>query len=146
MDWTDILAISACVAGFLLLFYVVVIAVFGGIGFLMARRVHKGIETVIEGAPTLGEHATIEQQPAQAGEDPTPHCPFELLDWNELSRRGLIERINREIMHPIGLAVCRDPYTGISEGALVSPDGEWVYPEDGAEGNNTETSGRPNSD
>lgn len=52
-----------------------------------------------------------------------------LVDWNELSRRGLLERINREILHPIGLAVCRDPATGASPGALVSPDGVWVYEE-----------------
>jgi len=51
------------------------------------------------------------------------------VDWNELSRMGLIERINREIMHPIGLAVCREVESGISPGALVSEDGEWRYPE-----------------
>jgi hypothetical protein len=49
------------------------------------------------------------------------------IDWNEISRLGLLERINREIMHPLGLAVCRIPETGISPGALVSPDGEFVY-------------------
>ena len=54
---------------------------------------------------------------------------LQLVDWNELSRRGLIVRINREILHPLGLAVCRDTGTGMSPGALVSPDGTWVYPE-----------------
>lgn len=54
----------------------------------------------------------------------------ELVDWNELSRRGLLVRINREILHPLGLAVCRDVETGSSPGALVSPDGEWAYPDD----------------
>lgn len=52
---------------------------------------------------------------------------FEMVDWNELSKRGLIRRINEEILHPLGLAVCRDVDTGLSPGALVSPDGEWVY-------------------
>lgn len=49
------------------------------------------------------------------------------VDWNELSRRGLLERINREILHPIGLAIFRDPNTGQSGGALISPDGVWEY-------------------
>lgn len=55
---------------------------------------------------------------------------MEAIDWNEISRRGLLARINREIMHPLGLAVCRDPETGTSPGAIVSDDGPWVYPED----------------
>lgn len=54
---------------------------------------------------------------------------FDWVDWNELSRRGLLERINREILHPIGLAVFRDPNTGQSGGALISPDGVWEYAE-----------------
>ena len=52
-----------------------------------------------------------------------------VIDWNEISRRGLLERINREIMHPLGLAVCREVETGQSPGALVSNDGPWVYPD-----------------
>lgn len=54
----------------------------------------------------------------------------EIIDWNEISRRGLLVRINQEIMHPLGLAICRDPSTGMSSGALVSDDGPWVYPAD----------------
>ena len=53
---------------------------------------------------------------------------LEKVDWNELSRLGLIRRINEEILHPLGFAMYRDPETGISGGALVSPDGEWIYP------------------
>lgn len=49
------------------------------------------------------------------------------ISWNELSARGLIIRINKEILHPIGLAVFRDPNTGISQGALIAPDGVWEY-------------------
>lgn len=52
---------------------------------------------------------------------------MEFIDWNELSKRGLIERINREILHPIGLAVCRDVDSGTSPGAFVAPDGEFTY-------------------
>jgi hypothetical protein len=58
-----------------------------------------------------------------------PDKPLQLLDWNRLSELGLIRRINEEILHPIGLAMCREPDTGNSPGALVSPDGKWVYPE-----------------
>jgi len=52
-----------------------------------------------------------------------------VIDWNEISRLGLLERINREIMHPLGYAVCRDVDSGRSPGALVSEDGPWVYPD-----------------
>ena len=55
---------------------------------------------------------------------------FETIDWNEISKRGLLVRINREIMHPLGLAVCRDPEPGMSPGAIVSDDGPWIYPAD----------------
>ena len=53
-----------------------------------------------------------------------------LIDWNELSRRGLLVRINREILHPLGLAICRDVETGKSPGAVVSDDGPFCYAED----------------
>ncbi|MFJ5321056.1 MULTISPECIES: DUF7415 domain-containing protein [Pectobacterium] len=51
------------------------------------------------------------------------------IDWNEISRRGLLVRINNEIMHPIGLAIFRDPDSGVSGGALVADDGVWQYAE-----------------
>ncbi|ESN25514.1 TPA: hypothetical protein I3301_003099 [Enterobacter cloacae subsp. cloacae] len=51
----------------------------------------------------------------------------EWVSWNELSARGLLIRINKEILHPVGLAVFRDPKTGISQGALIAPDGVWEY-------------------
>lgn len=44
-----------------------------------------------------------------------------------MSELGLIERINREILHPLGLAVSRDIETGISSKILASDDGEWEY-------------------
>ncbi len=41
---------------------------------------------------------------------------------------GLIERINREILHPLlGLAMSRTLETGHSEKVLISDDGEWKY-------------------
>lgn len=51
----------------------------------------------------------------------------EWVSWNELSARGLLIRINKEILHPVGLAVFRDPKTGISQGASIAPDGVWEY-------------------
>lgn len=52
-----------------------------------------------------------------------------MIDWNEISQLGLLERINREIMHPLGYAVCREVETGRSPGALVSSSGTWAYEE-----------------
>lgn len=49
------------------------------------------------------------------------------LSWNELSELGLLYRINKEILHPMGLAIMRDPSTGTSPGAIVSDDGVWIY-------------------
>lgn len=49
------------------------------------------------------------------------------IDWNKASELGLIERINHEILHPLGLAMTRNPVTGISENLVVSPDGIWEY-------------------
>jgi hypothetical protein len=55
---------------------------------------------------------------------------YEKIDWNELSKRGLVRRINSEILHPLGLSVFYSPDTGVSAGAMISPDGKWEYPED----------------
>lgn len=52
---------------------------------------------------------------------------LERIDWNEMSRRGLIKRINKEILHPLGLAMTRDVESGRSDYVLVSDDGCFVY-------------------
>lgn len=52
---------------------------------------------------------------------------FKTVDWNALSQMGLIERINREILHPLGLAMARDVVAGISPYAVIAPDGHWAY-------------------
>ncbi|HEH9413044.1 TPA: hypothetical protein SIA28_001649 [Aeromonas salmonicida] len=49
------------------------------------------------------------------------------INWNQVSELGLIVRINREILHPLGLAITRNPENGVSEMLLVSPDGIWEY-------------------
>lgn len=60
----------------------------------------------------------------------TPMDELERIDWNEMSRRGLIKRINKEILHPLGLAMTRNVETGQSEFVLVSDDGPFFYSED----------------
>lgn len=49
------------------------------------------------------------------------------LNWNDMSELGLIVRINKEILHPLGLAMSRNPETGASEIVFVSDDGFWRY-------------------
>lgn len=49
------------------------------------------------------------------------------INWNDLSELGLLERINKELLHPLGLAVSRTPDTGASEMILIADDGEWEY-------------------
>lgn len=53
---------------------------------------------------------------------------MQTIDWNTMSELGLIERINTEILHPLGLALSRNTETGFSEQVLISDDGEWEYP------------------
>ncbi|WP_019615499.1 DUF7415 domain-containing protein [Psychromonas ossibalaenae] len=49
------------------------------------------------------------------------------IDWNKMSELGLIEQINTEILHPVGLAIFRNPETGFSEGVLIADDGFFEY-------------------
>lgn len=49
------------------------------------------------------------------------------IDFNDLSDLGLLVKINKDILHPLGLALCRNPDDGTSMGALVADDGVWEY-------------------
>lgn len=49
------------------------------------------------------------------------------IDWNKASELGLIEKINKEVLHPLGLAMTRNPETGSSESILIADDGVWKY-------------------
>lgn len=49
------------------------------------------------------------------------------INWKELSERGLVFRINHEILHPLGLAVGYESTNGVSAGAFVADDGVWQY-------------------
>lgn len=51
------------------------------------------------------------------------------INWNQLSELGLIRKINRDVLHPLGLAICRNIDTGTSEAILVADDGVWEYAE-----------------
>ena len=55
---------------------------------------------------------------------------MKIIDWNEAAQLGLLERINREILHPLGLAACRNSDTGVSPYLMISDDGEWAFPDD----------------
>ncbi|EJB4242393.1 hypothetical protein MT068_001484 [Salmonella enterica] len=52
------------------------------------------------------------------------------MDWNELSSMGVIVALNFSIFHPRGLAICRDPESGVSPYLLVADDGVWEYTPD----------------
>lgn len=49
------------------------------------------------------------------------------INWNTASDLGLIERINKEVLHPLGLAMVRTPDNGNSPYLLVAPDKEFTY-------------------
>lgn len=90
-----------------------------------ALSVKKNLVDTIEG---LNKRiAELERKPLR----PEKIGRCEWVDWNELSKRGLIVRINSEILHPLGLAMFRDTESGVSGGALIAPDGEWQYAEKG---------------
>lgn len=54
-------------------------------------------------------------------------CGMTMLNWKELSEKGLVFRINHEILHPLGLAIGYETLNGVSGGAFVADDGEWQY-------------------
>lgn len=50
-----------------------------------------------------------------------------LMNWKELSEKGLVFRINHEILHPLGLAIGYETLNGVSAGAFIADDGVWQY-------------------
>lgn len=60
-------------------------------------------------------------------ENQTEAIKLEAIDWNKASELGLIERINTEVLHPLGLAMSRNPLTGHSESILVADDKLFTY-------------------
>lgn len=56
-----------------------------------------------------------------------------MVDFKELSDCGLIWKINKEILHPLGLALSRNE-DGTSNG-IVADDGIWEYTKEADEKN-----------
>jgi hypothetical protein len=54
---------------------------------------------------------------------------YTAVNWTEISNLGLLQKINKEIMHPLGLAIYRQE-DGTSHGALVADDGVWEFSPD----------------
>ena len=53
------------------------------------------------------------------------------INWNQMSELNLIYRINKEILHPLGLAISREVETGFSKKILLDDtDREWEYASD----------------
>lgn len=61
------------------------------------------------------------------------------IDWNQASELGLIVRINKEILHPLGLAMSRDIDTGVSEAIYIAEDGIWEYSQETLDNNPIKT-------
>ena len=53
---------------------------------------------------------------------------YKIMDFEEMSNNGLIWKINKEILHPLGLALARDGDT--SPGCMIAPDGKWEFSEE----------------
>lgn len=52
-----------------------------------------------------------------------------IVDFNKLSKWGLIVEINKKVLHPLGLALSYND-KGKSKGAIISDDYIWEYGKD----------------
>ena len=53
---------------------------------------------------------------------------YKIMNFEEMSANGLVWKINKEVLHPLGLALARDGAT--SPGCIIAPDGKWEYSEE----------------
>lgn len=53
-----------------------------------------------------------------------------LMTPSDMSDNGLIVLLNHRFLHPLGLALMRDPDTDVILGCLKAHDGKWEYTED----------------
>lgn len=63
---------------------------------------------------------------------------YEIMDFEEMSKNGLIWKINKEVLHPLGLALARgEDENGkpVSFGCAIAPDGFWEYTKEAEERN-----------
>ena len=58
-----------------------------------------------------------------------------IMSPKDMSDNGLIALINHRFLHPIGLAMARDPDTNKINGCLIAPDFKWEFREDVLERN-----------
>lgn len=57
------------------------------------------------------------------------------INYKDLSDWGLIYKINKEVLHPLGISLSWDPDTGSSDCLLVADDMIWRYADELAERN-----------
>ncbi|SQK22068.1 RNA-binding protein [Escherichia coli] len=89
-------------------------------GVYTGRKVEARITDVTDLSDWLEDYVLLSIELLNTG-------ACEIVNWKELSERGLVFRINHEIMHQLGLAVMYEPETGMSGGAMVATDGAWNY-------------------
>ncbi len=89
-------------------------------GVFTGRKVEARITDVTDLSDWLEDYVLLSIELLNIG-------VYEIVNWKELSERGLVFRINHEIMHQLGLAVMYEPETGMSGGAMVATDGAWNY-------------------
>lgn len=56
-----------------------------------------------------------------------------IMNFQEMSDNGLIWKINKEILHPLGLALARtedENGSPVSYGCIIAPDGKWEFSEE----------------
>lgn len=58
---------------------------------------------------------------------PDVQCGMSLMNWKELSEKGLVFRVNHEIVHPLGLAIRYETLNSVSGRAYIADDGVWQY-------------------
>ena len=57
-----------------------------------------------------------------------PPAGVKYFPFEKLSEFGLIYKINKEVLHPLGLALSREPNMNVSFGCIVAQDDIWEYP------------------
>lgn len=89
-------------------------------GVYTGRKVEARITDVTDPSDWLADYVLLSIELLNTG-------AYEIVNWKELGERGLVFRINHEIMHQLGLAVMYESVTGLSGGAVVAADGMWSY-------------------
>ncbi|ENC41856.1 ASCH domain protein [Escherichia coli P0299917.5] len=78
-------------------------------GVFTGRKVEARITDVTDLSDWLEDYVLLSIELLNTG-------AYKIVNWKELSERGLVFRINHEIMHQLGLAVMYEPETGCLAG------------------------------